>query len=48
MPSYIDNYRILETIGKGGFAKVKYAVDKKHQDVAIKVFYMTGHSQKDE
>ena len=48
MPSRIDNYTILENLGKGGFAKVKRAVDKKHQEVAIKVFYMTGHPQKDE
>jgi hypothetical protein len=48
MPSRIDNYKILYTIGKGGFGEVKYAEDKKRQEVAIKVFYMTGHPQEDE
>ena len=44
MPSQIDQYTLLKTLGSGVSAKVKLAQDPSGQQVALKVFDLTNPS----
>jgi hypothetical protein len=44
MPSKIDNYTLLKTLGAGVSAKVKLAVDQNGKQYALKIFDLENKS----